>query len=108
VDPLQWPGQLNLRRLSGTDYRSQAQLLGYFDRFCVVRQLGQYLAVTDPLSYVPEPLRSIPAGFLLRPGAALHCQRQVPQGPLGALERWDLPGVGAIPRPASALEPKLA
>jgi hypothetical protein len=24
---------INLRRLSGTDYKSQAQLLGYFDRF---------------------------------------------------------------------------
>ncbi len=24
---------INLRRLSGTDYQSQAQLLGYFDRF---------------------------------------------------------------------------
>jgi len=26
---------INLRRLSGTDYQSQAQLLGYFDRFMV-------------------------------------------------------------------------
>lgn len=26
---------INLRRLSGTDYQSQAQLLGYFDRFLV-------------------------------------------------------------------------
>lgn len=84
---------INLRRLSGTDYHSQAQLLGYFDRFmveqklsappltreitdryqqclsrlaprsrgnrfCVVRQLCAYLARTDPLSYVPEPLRT--------------------------------------------------
>ena len=24
---------INLRRLSGTDYQSQAKLLGYFDRF---------------------------------------------------------------------------
>jgi hypothetical protein len=24
---------INLRRLSGTDYQGQAQLLGYFDRF---------------------------------------------------------------------------
>jgi len=24
---------INLRRLSGTDYQSQARLLGYFDRF---------------------------------------------------------------------------
>lgn len=84
---------INLRRLSGTDYHSQAQMLGYFDRFlveqklsappltreitdryqqslsrlaprsqgnrfCVVRQLCEYLARTDPLSYVPEPLRT--------------------------------------------------
>jgi len=85
---------INLRRLSGTDYQSQAQLLGYFDRFlveqylreprinrkvverylenlshlaprtrynrfCVVKQLCQYLARNDPLGYVPDPLRSI-------------------------------------------------
>jgi site-specific recombinase XerD len=85
---------INLRRLSGTDYRSQAQLLGYFDRFlvekhlierritreivdrylesvshlaprtrfnrfCVVKQLCEYLARNDPLGYVPDPLRGI-------------------------------------------------
>ena len=85
---------INLRRLSGTDYRSQAQLLGYFDRFlveehlvepritrkivdryleslshlaprtrfnrfCVVKQLCQYLSRNDPLGYVPNPLRAI-------------------------------------------------
>jgi site-specific recombinase XerD len=83
---------INLRRLSGTDYQSQAQLLGYFDRFlrdqdlsepritreitdryltslsplaprtrsnrfCVVRQLCEYLARSDPLSYVPESFK---------------------------------------------------
>ena len=87
---------INLRRLWGTDYQSQAQLLGYFDRFvveqhlneprisrkitegyleslshlaphsrsnrfCVVRQLCQYLARSDPLGYVPEPLKVIPS-----------------------------------------------
>ena len=87
---------INLRRLSGTEYQSQTQLLGYFDRFllnqhlskshisqeiterylhslshlaprtrynrfCVVRQLCQYLARSDPLSYVPEPLKGIPS-----------------------------------------------
>jgi len=85
---------INLRRLSGTDYQSQAQLLGYFDRFlveedlvepritrkivdryleslshlaprtrlnrfCVVKQLCQYLARNDPLGYVPDPLRAL-------------------------------------------------
>jgi len=85
---------INLRRFSGTDYHSQAQLLGYFDRFlveehlveqritrkivdryleslshlaprsrsnrfCVVKQLCQYLARNDPLGYVPDPLRTI-------------------------------------------------
>jgi site-specific recombinase XerD len=85
---------INLRRLSGTDYHSQAQLLGYFDRFlveehlveqritrkivdrylesfshlaprtrsnrfCVVKQLCQYLARNDHLGYVPDPLRTI-------------------------------------------------
>jgi len=29
------------------------------NRFCVVRQLCQYLSRTDPLTYVPEPIRSI-------------------------------------------------
>lgn len=87
---------INLRRLSGTDYQGQAQLLGYFDRFvfeqgiktplmtqqitdhylnslsqlaprtrlnrfCVVRQLCQYLAQNDPLNYIPEPLKTTPA-----------------------------------------------
>ena len=87
---------INLRRLSGTDYRSQAQLLGYFDRFlleqqlsepritketterylaglsplaprtrsnrfCVVRQLCEYLTRSDALGYVPEPLKGIPS-----------------------------------------------
>jgi site-specific recombinase XerD len=84
---------INLRRLSGTDYQSQAHLLGYFDRFlleqdlsepriareitdrclaslsqlaprtrsnrfCVVRELCEYLARSDPCSYVPEPLKA--------------------------------------------------
>jgi site-specific recombinase XerD len=87
---------ISLRQLSGTDYQSQAQLLGYFDRFlvkeklraprvtrqitegyqhtlshlslrvqsnrfCVVRQLCAYLSRSDPLGYVPEPLRTIPS-----------------------------------------------
>ena len=87
---------INLRRLSGTDYQSQVQLLGYFDRFlieqkwnmpriarqitdcyqkslshlaprtrsnrfCVVKQLCEYLARSDPRSYVPEPLKVIPS-----------------------------------------------
>ena len=87
---------IHLRRLSGTDYQSQAQLLGYFDRFLltqrlneprmtreitdgyqqslphlaprtrynrlsVVRQFCEYLAMSDPRSYVPEPLRVIPS-----------------------------------------------
>jgi len=87
---------IHLRRLSGTDYQSQAQLLGYFhrflltqrlskprmtreitdgyqqslshlaprtrsNRFCVVRQLCEYLAGSDPRSYVPEPWRAIPS-----------------------------------------------
>jgi site-specific recombinase XerD len=87
---------INLRRLSGTDYQSQARLLGYFDRFvleqglsepritrqitdrylnslsdlaprtrqnrfCVLRQLCEYVARNDPLSYVPESVRVIPS-----------------------------------------------
>jgi site-specific recombinase XerD len=87
---------IHLRRLSGTDYQSQTQLLGYFhrflvtqrlneprmtreitdgyqqslfhlaprsryNRFSVVRQFCEYLAGSDPHSYVPEPLRVIPS-----------------------------------------------
>jgi len=87
---------INLRRLSGTDYQSQAKLLGYFDRFlveqylsepritrkiteryieslshlaprtrynrfCVVKQLCEYLARTNSEGYVPEPLKAIPS-----------------------------------------------
>jgi len=83
---------INLRRLSCTDYQSQAQLLKYLDRFlveqnlnepritrkltdcylkslshlaprtrhnrfCVLRQLCEYLARSNPLNYVPESLK---------------------------------------------------
>ncbi len=93
---------INLRRLSGTDYQSQAQLLGYFDRFvfeqepcepritpeitdryqqslshlaprtrfnrfCVVKQLCEYLARSDPLGYVPEPLKALPSQGVHQP-----------------------------------------
>jgi len=93
---------IHLRRLSGTDYQSQAQLLGYFDRFvfeqepcepritpeitdryqqslshlaprtrsnrfCVVKQLCEYLARNDPLSYVPEPLKALPSQGVHQP-----------------------------------------
>jgi site-specific recombinase XerD len=37
------------------------------NRFCVVRQLCEYLARTDPLSYIPEPLRSPSSRQLRRP-----------------------------------------
>jgi site-specific recombinase XerD len=85
---------INLRRLSGTEYSSQSQLLGYFDRFlvkakvkqplvtrditdryqqslahlaprsiynrfCVVKQLCEYIAQFDPHCYVPEPMRML-------------------------------------------------
>ncbi len=39
---------INLRRLSGTDYQSQAQLLGYFDRF-LVEQYPNGPFVTRPI-----------------------------------------------------------
>lgn len=80
---------IRLRQLSGTDYHSQALLLGYFDRFlvaqdfqqpyitrdicdqyqqslvalkprgqgnriCVVHQLCEYMARSDPNNYIPE------------------------------------------------------
>jgi site-specific recombinase XerD len=84
---------IKLRQIGGSDYRAQARLLAYFDRFlveqklaeprlnrqlieryektlshlvprgrgnrmCVVRQLCEYLSRSDPLNYVPEPLRT--------------------------------------------------
>jgi len=87
---------IKLRRVSGTDYASQALLLRYFDRFLaeqklseprltrqitdryqqslsglaprtqvnrfsVVRQFCKYLAGADPISYVPESLRTPPS-----------------------------------------------
>ena len=93
---------INLRRLSGTDYQSQAQLLGYFDRFlveqhlseplisreiteryieslshlaprtrsnrfCVVKQLCEYLARSDPFGYVPEPWKAPPSQGVHQP-----------------------------------------
>lgn len=116
---------INLRRLSGTDYKSQAQLLGYFDRFllnqkrdiscmtrqitdcyqqslshltprsrsnrfCVVRQLCEYLARNDPCSYVPEPLKTTRPKGLTHPistptlrskgswGLPLNCRHRTP------------------------------
>ena len=102
---------INLRRLSGTDYQGQAQLLGYFDRFlfeqkwnmpcitreimdcyqqglshlaprsrlnrfCVVRQLCEYLARSDPLSYVPEPLKVTPSKGSRQPYIYTHSEIQ--------------------------------
>ena len=32
---------IDLRRLSGTDYQGQAQLLGYFDRFLVEQRVTE-------------------------------------------------------------------
>lgn len=98
---------INLRRLSGSDYHSQALLLGYFDRFliaqnvhepritrqicdryqqslsalspryqinrfCVVRQLCEYLARADPLSYIPEPFRRLSSHHAYRPYIITH------------------------------------
>jgi site-specific recombinase XerD len=93
---------IKLRQLSGSNYQSQAKLLGYFDRFLVkekireprvtrettevyqhtishltlrgrsnrlsvVRQFCQYLSRTDPLVYVPEPLKTITSQAAHRP-----------------------------------------
>ena len=100
---------ISLRQLSGTDYQSQARLLGYFDRFlvkekirqprlsqqitesyqhtlshltpraqsnrsCVVRQLCEYLSRTDPLTHVPEPLRTITPQAAHRPYIYNHTE----------------------------------
>jgi len=46
---------LYLQTLSHLTVRVQS------NRFCVVRQLCRYLCRSDPLSYIPEPMRSIPS-----------------------------------------------
>jgi len=93
---------INLRRLSGTNYHSQALLLSYFDhflaelsyqgstvtreiideyqarlltlaprsrnnRFCVVRQLCEYIAASHPQSYIPESMRNISSNVTFKP-----------------------------------------
>lgn len=93
---------IDLRRLSGSDYSSQARLLGYFDRFlveqyphesfitrhmidhymqslshlrprvrfnrfCVVRLLCRYIALTEPRCHVPESMRCVNAPGLFHP-----------------------------------------
>ena len=103
---------INLRRLSGTDYQSQAQLLGYFDRFlleqklseprvtreiterylnslsqlaprtrynrfCVARQLCEYLVRSNPLGYVPEPLKVLPSQGAHQPYIYSNSELQV-------------------------------
>ena len=40
---------------------SHLSVRGKSNRFCVVRQLCRYLCRSDPLSYIPEPMRSIPS-----------------------------------------------
>jgi len=114
---------INLRRLSGTDYKSQAQLLGYFDRFllnqnrkiscmtrqitdcyqqslshltprsrsnrfCVLRQLCEYLARNNPCSYVPEPLKTIPSKGTHPPYIYTHSEIQ---GLMGAASKLPPP-----------------
>lgn len=128
---------IRLRCLSGTDYSSQARLLGYFDhflvkrsiwqrritretcdsykqelanlapryqanRFCVVRQLCRYLALSDPLSYIPAAPRA-PSSHQIRRAyiftkeevaALLRASSQLP--PAGSLRPqtyWTLLGL---------------
>jgi len=104
---------ITLRRLSGTDYQSQAQLLGYFDRFlveqqlrephitqeiteryieslshlaprtrsnrfCVVKQLCEYLSRSDTLGYIPEPFRVIPSKGAHQPYIYNNSELQAP------------------------------
>jgi hypothetical protein len=59
---------IHLRRLSGTDYQSQTQLLGYFDRFLLDHHLSPspltrevtdaYLQSLAPLPHAPAPTAS--------------------------------------------------
>ncbi len=116
---------IDLRRLSGTDYHSQARMLQYADcfladqhtqepritreiwdayrdslsglavrtranRLCVLRQLCEYLARTDPGSFVPEPLRSPPSRGAHQPHIFSHEQ-------VGAL----LAAASTLPPPGS-------
>ncbi len=62
-----------------------------YNRFCVVRQLCRYLSRTDPLTYVPEPIRAITPQAAHRPyiyseaeiGALLAAASELP--PAGSL-----------------------
>lgn len=98
-----------LRRLSGTDYHSQARILEHIDRFlvdqnlkepritpqicesyqqslcalavrtqanrlCLLRQLCEYLARTDPSGFIPEPFRSPPSRAVHHPYIFSHHQ----------------------------------
>ena len=118
---------INLRRLSGTDYQSQAQLLGYFDRFmveehlgepritrkivdryleslshlaprtrynrfCVVKQLCEYLARNDPEGYVPEPLKVIPSQGAHQPYIYSNSELQTLM-----MAAWKLPSASHLP-----------
>jgi site-specific recombinase XerD len=51
------------REITGRYLESLSQLAprSRYNRFCVVRQLCEYLARSDPLGYVPEPLKLIPS-----------------------------------------------
>ena len=128
---------IKLRRLSGTDYSSQARLLGYLDRFlvehniwrkritreicdayqkeltglaprtqgnrfCVVRQLCKHLALGDPLSYIPEAMRTPPSHQVHRAyiftkkevAALLRASLQLsPDGSLRPQTYWTLFGL---------------
>ena len=62
---------ISLRQLSGTDYQSQAQLLGYFDRFLVekklreprlTRQITEDYQLTAYSGQSGHPIQSKPAG----------------------------------------------
>ncbi len=92
---------IELRRLSGTDYYSQALLLQAFDqpllnrqlveayqeslsplaprtrsnRMCVVRQLCCYLVAHDSSVYIPAPLRTIPSAGAYAP--YIYSQQEV-------------------------------
>jgi integrase/recombinase XerD len=60
------------------------------NRFCVVRQLCRYLLRSDPLTYVPEPLRALASQAAHQP--YIYSQREI-----GAL----LAAASALPPPGS-------
>jgi len=109
----------NLRRLSGTDYQSQARLLGYSPAL-YLHQISDQKAVggcfetsackLSSASHLPDASGSFvqygnqdrrgvgfePGGLPQQRTATFHHRRQVSEGPLGSSESFHRPSTQAV------------